>query len=206
MYRVYLRHIYSTDEKEFLPIEDTGLEYSISKEINGNFTMRFSRYSNTTNKEDMRALIIRPKGKISPVYSFIGDFVNKNIAITYNASNPDNISEAYIIDDSYVNNANKVELAMLRLGYPSFTRIDNPNMSQIKLELTGRDALKIKDIIITDKEGNIVISCKYGRSWFYNYKNELPWYCDFSKATLEDVLSVAANVNKLKMFQPDLEE
>ena len=206
MYRVYLRHIYSTDEKEFLPIKDTGLEYSISKEINGNFTMRFSRYSNTTNKEDMRSLIIRPKGKISPVYSFIGDFVNKSIAITYNASNPDNISEAYIIDDSYVNNANKVELAMLRLGYPSFTRIDDPNMSQIKLELTGRDALKIKDIIIPDKEGNIIISCKYGRSWFYNYKNELPWYCDFSKATLEDALSVAANVGKLKMFQPDPEE
>ena len=206
MYRVYLRHIYSTDEKEFLPIKDTGLEYSISKEINGNFTMRFSRYSNTTNEEDMRSLIIRPKGKISPVYSFIGDFVNKTIAITYNASNPDNISEAYIIDDSYVNNVNKVELAMLRLGYPSFTRIDDPNMSQIKLELTGRDALKIKDIIIPDKEGNIVISCKYGRSWFYNYKNELPWYCDFSKATLEDALSVAANVGKLKMFQPDPEE
>ena len=206
MYRVYLRHIYSTDEKEFLPIKDTGLEYSISKEINGNYTMRFSRYSNTTNEEDMRSLIIRPKGKISPVYSFIGDFVNKTIAITYNASNPDNISEAYIIDDSYVNNVNKVELAMLRLGYPSFTRIDDPNMSQIKLDLTGRDALKIKDIIIPDKEGNIVISCKYGRSWFYNYKNELPWYCDFSKATLEDALSVAANVGKLKMFQPDPEE
>jgi hypothetical protein len=111
-----------------------------------------------------------------------------------------------MIDDSYINNTDNVALAMLRLGYPSFTRIDNPNMSQIKLELTGRDALKIKDIIIPDNEGNIVISCKYGRSWFYNYKNELPWYCDFSKAKLEDALSVAANVGKLKMFQPNPEE
>jgi hypothetical protein len=206
MYKVYLRSIQATEEKEFTPIKDTGLEYTIAKEKNINFTVRFSRYSRTTNLDDMKSLVIKPRGKISPIYSFIGDFVNKNVAITYNADNPDNISEVYMIDDSYINRADNVALAMLRLGYPSFTRIDNPNMSQIKLELTGRDALKIKDIIIPDKEGDIVISCKYGRSWFYNYKHELPWYCDFSKATLEDVLSVAANANKLKMFQPDLEE
>lgn len=204
MLNVYLCRISATQQNEYLPIPDTDLEYTISNETNFYLIRDFSRYKKDIEEgKEIKSLKIRPKGKISPEYSFVGDFAGNTVAITYNKEIPNNISEVYAIDKCYIDNANPVSLAMLKLGYPEFSRIEDPNISQIKLELTGRDALKIKDIIIPDSEGNIVIACKYGRSWFYNYKNELPWYCNFDKAKLEDALSVAANVNKLKLFTPE---
>lgn len=206
MLKVYLCRITDTKENEYLPLPNTDLEYTIIEGDKTSFyyIRDFGEYrADREHNKDLKGLKIKPKGKNSPEYTFIGCYVGQYVAITHNAEIPNNLTHATIIDKSYIDNANPVSLAMLKLGYPEFTRIDNPNMSQIKLELTGRDALKIKDVIIPDDDGNVVISCKYGRSWFYNYKNELPWYCDFDKAKLEDALAVAANVNKIELFKPE---
>lgn len=205
MLKIILSHISATRENEWLSLGDSDLEYTIeSVESNSFYRIRdLALYArNIQRGENVINLTIRPKGKISPLYGFVGAYVGTTAAVAVNADIPTNVQTATIVDKTYIDNPNPVALAMLKMGYPEFSRIEDPNISQIKLELTGRDALKIKDIIIPDKEGNVVIACKYGRSWFYNYKNELPWYCDFDKATLADALSVAANVNKLNIFQP----